>query len=39
MLLLPDGPLWSKVMLAANSLLVAASTLKASLLLRPMAAR
>jgi len=35
MLLLPDGPLWSKVMLAANSLLVAASTLKASLLLRP----
>ncbi|RVD75724.1 GGDEF domain-containing protein [Pseudomonas koreensis] len=35
MLLLPDGPLWSKVMLAANSLLVAASTLKASFLLRP----
>ncbi|MFJ2479821.1 GGDEF domain-containing protein [Pseudomonas sp. NPDC087598] len=35
MLLLPDGPLWSKVMLAANSLLVALSTLKASLLLRP----
>ncbi|MFJ5254481.1 GGDEF domain-containing protein [Pseudomonas sp. NPDC088414] len=35
MLLLPDGPLWSKVMLAANSLLVAATTLKASLLLRP----
>ncbi|MFJ2386701.1 GGDEF domain-containing protein [Pseudomonas koreensis] len=35
MLLLPDGPLWSKVMLAANSLLVATSTLKASLLLRP----
>jgi diguanylate cyclase (GGDEF)-like protein len=35
MLLLPDGPLWSKVMLAANSLLVALSTLKASFLLRP----
>ena len=35
MLLLPDGPLWSKVMLAANSLLVAVTTLKASLLLRP----
>jgi diguanylate cyclase (GGDEF)-like protein len=35
MLLLPDGPLWSKVMLAANSLLVALATLKASSLLRP----
>lgn len=35
MLLLPDGPLWSKVMLAANSLLVALATLKASTLLRP----
>lgn len=35
MLLLPDGPLWSKAMLAANSLLVALSTLKASSLLRP----
>ena len=35
MLLLPDGPLWSKVMLAANSLLVALATLKASFLLRP----
>ena len=35
MLLLPDDPSWSKVMLAANSLLVALSTLKASLLLRP----
>lgn len=35
MLLLPDGPLWSKVMLAANSLLVALVTLKASRLLRP----
>lgn len=35
MLVLPEGPLWSKVMLAANSLLVALSTLKASFLLRP----
>lgn len=35
MLLLPDGQLWSKVMLAANSLLVALATLKASFLLRP----
>jgi diguanylate cyclase (GGDEF)-like protein len=35
MLLLPDGPLWSKVMLAANSLLVALATLKGSFLLRP----
>ncbi|KAA0995378.1 GGDEF domain-containing protein [Pseudomonas sp. ANT_J12] len=35
MLLLPDGPIWSKVMLLANSLLVALSTLRASLLLRP----
>ncbi|MFG6205829.1 GGDEF domain-containing protein [Pseudomonas retamae] len=35
MLLLPDGPLWSKAMLVANSLLVAVPTLKASSLLRP----
>lgn len=35
MLLLPDGPIWSKVMLLANSLLVALSTLRASFLLRP----
>lgn len=35
MLLLPDGPLWSKAMLVANSLLVAIPTLKASSLLRP----
>ncbi len=35
MLPLPDGPLWSKVMLAANSLLVALATLKGSFLLRP----
>lgn len=35
MLLLPDGPQWSKVMLVANSLLVALPTLRASFLLRP----
>ncbi|PKH76838.1 GGDEF domain-containing protein [Pseudomonas sp. Choline-02u-1] len=35
MLLLPEGPLWSKAMLVANSLLVAIPTLKASSLLRP----
>ncbi|WP_213939349.1 GGDEF domain-containing protein [Pseudomonas sp. dw_612] len=35
MLLLPDGPTWSKVMLLVNSLLVALSTLRASFLLRP----
>jgi len=35
MLMLPDGPLWSKAMLVANSLLVAIPTLKASSLLRP----
>jgi diguanylate cyclase (GGDEF)-like protein len=35
LLLLPDGPIWSKVMLLANSLLVALSTLRASFLLRP----
>lgn len=35
MLLLPDGPIWAKVMLLANSLLVALSTLRASFLLRP----
>lgn len=35
MLLLPDGPQWSKVMLITNSLLVAVLTLRASFLLRP----
>ncbi|WP_447734754.1 GGDEF domain-containing protein [Pseudomonas shirazensis] len=35
LLLLPDGPEWSKLMLLANSLLVAVTTLKASSLLRP----
>ena len=35
MLLLPDEPSWSKIMLVANSLLVALPTLRASLLLRP----
>jgi len=35
LLLLPVGPQWSKVMLMANSLLVALLTLKASFLLRP----
>ncbi|HXR01425.1 MAG TPA: GGDEF domain-containing protein, partial [Pseudomonas sp.] len=35
MLLLPDGPWWSKVMLLVNSSLVALMMLKASLLLRP----
>nr|WP_314480294.1 GGDEF domain-containing protein [uncultured Pseudomonas sp.] len=35
LLLLPAGPQWSKVMLMANSLLVAALTLKASTLLQP----
>jgi len=35
MLMMPDGPLWSKAMLVANSLLVAIPTLKASSLLRP----
>ncbi|MED5609678.1 GGDEF domain-containing protein [Pseudomonas sp. JH-2] len=35
MLLLPDGQAWSKVMLLANSLLVALPTLRASALLRP----
>ncbi|MFJ2682401.1 GGDEF domain-containing protein [Pseudomonas sp. NPDC087342] len=35
MLLVPDGPIWSKVMLLVNSLLVALSTLRASFLLRP----
>ncbi|MGE8148938.1 GGDEF domain-containing protein [Pseudomonas frederiksbergensis] len=35
MLLVPDGPTWSKVMLLVNSLLVALSTLRASFLLRP----
>ncbi|MGH8485361.1 MAG: GGDEF domain-containing protein, partial [Pseudomonas sp.] len=35
LLLLPEGQWWSKVMLLANSLLVAVLTLRASLLLRP----
>ncbi|MGE1176843.1 GGDEF domain-containing protein [Pseudomonas sp. BW7P1] len=35
LLLLPDDPSWSKIMLMANSLLVAALMLRASLLLRP----
>lgn len=35
MLLLPDGPQWSRVMLLTNSMLVALVTLKASVLLRP----
>lgn len=35
LLLLPDEPSWSKVMLLANSLLVAVVTLRASFLLRP----
>ena len=35
MLLLPDGQAWSKVVLLANSLLVALPTLRASALLRP----
>ncbi|MDD0968344.1 MULTISPECIES: GGDEF domain-containing protein [Pseudomonas] len=35
LLLLPENPSWSKIMLMANSLLVAALMLRASLLLRP----
>ncbi|WP_416739876.1 GGDEF domain-containing protein [Pseudomonas sp. NFX71] len=35
MLFLPDEPSWSKIMLVANSLLVALPTLRASFLLRP----
>lgn len=35
LLLLPEDPSWSKIMLMANSLLVAAPMLRASLLLRP----
>ncbi|WP_437883025.1 GGDEF domain-containing protein [Pseudomonas sp. LRF_L74] len=35
MLLLPEGPQWSKIMLLTNSLLVASLTLKASFLLCP----
>lgn len=35
MLVLPEGPLWSKVMLLVQSLLVALPTLRASFLLRP----
>jgi diguanylate cyclase (GGDEF)-like protein len=37
MLLLPDGPWWSKTMLGVQSLLIAAITLRAGLLLRPQA--
>ena len=35
LLWLPDGPLWSKAMLVANSLAVAVLSLRASFLLRP----
>ncbi len=35
MLLLPDGPWWSKAMLGIQSLLIAVITLRAGLLLRP----
>ncbi|MDI2144652.1 MULTISPECIES: GGDEF domain-containing protein [unclassified Pseudomonas] len=35
LLLLPEAPSWSKIMLVANSLLVAVLMLRASLLLRP----
>ncbi len=35
LLALPDDPSWSKIMLVANSLLVALPTLRASFLLRP----
>lgn len=35
MLLLPDGPWWSKAMLGVQSLLIAVTTLRAGLLLRP----
>ncbi|BAN47960.1 putative GGDEF domain protein [Metapseudomonas resinovorans NBRC 106553] len=35
LLLLPEGPLWSKLMFLANSLLVALLALRASALLRP----
>jgi diguanylate cyclase (GGDEF)-like protein len=35
LLLLPDEPSWSKIMLLANSLLIALLSLRASLLLRP----
>ncbi|MDF0729301.1 GGDEF domain-containing protein [Pseudomonas entomophila] len=35
LLLLPEGPQWSKVMLVANSLAVAVLSLRASFLLRP----
>lgn len=35
MLLLPDAPWWSKVIVCIQSLLIAAMTLRASLLLRP----
>ncbi|HEK1684128.1 TPA: GGDEF domain-containing protein [Pseudomonas putida] len=35
MLLLPEGPSWSKIMLVVNSLLVALVSLRASFLLRP----
>ena len=36
LLLLPAGPLWSKLMFLANSLLVAVLAIRASLLLRPL---
>jgi len=35
MLLLPEGPEWSKIMLLVNSLLIALITIRASFLLRP----
>ncbi|OLU13517.1 MULTISPECIES: GGDEF domain-containing protein [unclassified Pseudomonas] len=35
MLLLPEGPEWSKIMLVVNSLLIALITIRASFLLRP----
>ncbi|MEG0003607.1 GGDEF domain-containing protein [Comamonas sp.] len=35
MLFLPDGPWWSKAMLGVQSLLIAVTTLRAGLLLRP----
>ncbi|KAB0550488.1 GGDEF domain-containing protein [Pseudomonas argentinensis] len=35
MLLLPEGPQWSKIMLVVNSLLIALITIRASFLLRP----
>ncbi|OLU26271.1 GGDEF domain-containing protein [Pseudomonas sp. PA15(2017)] len=35
MLILPEGPEWSKIMLVVNSLLIALITIRASFLLRP----